>query len=93
MSVLTSVTEELGSEAHVIFAVDAPPVEHRDTVAVAGDEGDEDAIPVAAGTSMWTARISSRSGVRPGERLDLAVVDTANLHFFDPVSGQAIGQD
>jgi multiple sugar transport system ATP-binding protein len=92
MSVLTSVTEELGSEVHVIFAVDAPPVEHRDAVAVAEDEGGEDAIPVAAGTSMWTARVSSRSGVRPGERLELAV-DTANLHFFDAVSGQAIGQN
>jgi len=90
--VLTSVTEELGSEVHVIFEVDAPPVEHRDTAAVAQDEGDEEAIPIAAGKSMWTARVSSRSGVRPGERLELAV-DTANLHFFDPVSGLAIGQN
>jgi multiple sugar transport system ATP-binding protein len=91
MPVLTSVTEELGSEVHVIFEVDAPPVEHRDTAAVAQDEGDEEAIPIAAGKSMWTARVSSRSGVRPGEHVELAV-DTANLHFFDPVSGQAIGQ-
>ena len=89
MPVSTSVTEELGSEVHVIFAVDAPPVEHNDTAAVARDEGDEETIPLAAGKSMWTARVSSRSQVRPGDNLDLAV-DTSSMHFFDPASGLAV---
>jgi multiple sugar transport system ATP-binding protein len=89
MPVTTSVTEELGSEVHVIFAVDAPPVEHKDAAAVAREEGDEETIPLAEGKSMWTARVSSRSQVRPGDNLDLAV-DTSSTHFFDPASGLAI---
>jgi multiple sugar transport system ATP-binding protein len=91
MPVVTTVTEELGSEIHVVFSVDAPPVEHRDAAAVAADDGDSEAIPLAEGKSMWTARVSARSQVRPGERIDLAV-DTTNLHFFDPDSGLAIGR-
>ncbi len=56
---------------------------------MAKDEGDDETIPLAAGKSMWTARVSARSQVRPGDRLDLAV-DTAHLHFFDPASGLAV---
>jgi multiple sugar transport system ATP-binding protein len=89
MPVTTTVTEELGSEVHVLFEIDAPPVEHKDTAAVAKDEGDEETIPLAAGKSMWTARVSARSEVQPGDHLDLAV-DTSHLHFFDPSSGLAI---
>jgi multiple sugar transport system ATP-binding protein len=89
MPVVTSVTEELGSEVHVIFEVDAPPVEHKDAVAAADEEDDDETIPLAAGKSMWTARVSSRSQVQPGDQLDLAV-DTSGLHFFDPASGLAL---
>jgi multiple sugar transport system ATP-binding protein len=92
MPVVTSVTEELGSEVHVIFEIDAPPVEHKDAVAAADEEDDDETIPLAAGKSMWTARVSSRSQVQPGDRLDLAV-DTSSLHFFDPASGLALASD
>jgi multiple sugar transport system ATP-binding protein len=34
--------------------------------------------------------VSSRSGARSGQPLELAV-DTTRLHFFDPSSGQTIG--
>ena len=89
MQVTTSVTEELGSEVHVIFAVDAPPVEHKDAVAAADEAEDEETIPIAAGKSMWTARVSARSRVQPGDQLELAV-DTSSLHYFDPGSGLAL---
>ena len=91
MPVTTNVTEELGSDIFVIFAIDAPPVEHKDAAAVAADEEDEETIPLAEGKSLWTARVSSRSPVRPGDNLELAV-DTSNLHFFDPDSGLAISR-
>ncbi|QFG19872.1 ABC transporter ATP-binding protein [Actinomadura sp. WMMB 499] len=93
ISVRSSVTEELGSEINVIFTIDAPPVEHKDTADLARDEseGEEDmAIPLAENKALWTARVNSRSQVRPGQHVDLAV-DTARLHFFDPASGLAIG--
>ena len=45
---------------------------------------------LAGGKSLWTARVSSRSGVRPGAPLQLSI-DTTRLHFFDPASGESIG--
>ncbi|SDG06599.1 multiple sugar transport system ATP-binding protein [Sinosporangium album] len=85
------VTEELGSEINVLFLIDAPPVEHRDTVAAA-DQGDDTdtSLPLVGGKSLWTARVNARSHVRPGQNIELAV-DTHNLHFFDVDSGLAIG--
>jgi multiple sugar transport system ATP-binding protein len=92
MRVSAGVTEELGSEIHVIFTIDAPPVEHASIAEAAqGDEGeDEAAVVLAGGKSLWTARVAARSPVRPGSPFELAV-DTSNLHFFDPVSGLSIG--
>jgi multiple sugar transport system ATP-binding protein len=83
--------EALGSEIHVIFFIDAPPVEHKD-VADLGPRGEEDesAMPLHEGKSLWTARVNARSGVRAGDRIELGV-DTSNMHFFDPDSGLAIG--
>ncbi|GII62491.1 ABC transporter ATP-binding protein [Sphaerisporangium krabiense] len=84
------VTEELGSEINVLFLIDAPPVEHRDTVAAQDNEDDEAALPLVGDKSLWTARVNSRSHVRPGQNIELAV-DVHNLHFFDTDSGLAVG--
>ena len=91
MPVVTHVIEALGSEIHVIFFIDAPPVDHKD-VADLGPQGedDESGIPLHEGKSLWTARVNARSGVRAGDRIELGV-DTGNMHFFDPDSGLAIG--
>ncbi|RFS83929.1 sn-glycerol-3-phosphate ABC transporter ATP-binding protein UgpC [Actinomadura spongiicola] len=92
MTVHSTVTEELGSEINVLFTIDAPPVEHKDTVALAEDvddgEGDM-AVPLTGDKALCTARVNSRSHVRPGQQVDLAV-DTRRLHFFDPTSGLAL---
>src|SRR3984893_1723433 len=89
MPVTAGVTEELGSEIHVLFSIDAPPVQHSSiTQAVAGDD-DDAAIPLTGGKSLWTARVAARSKVRPGQPIELAV-DTSNLQFFDPESGLSI---
>jgi multiple sugar transport system ATP-binding protein len=91
MAVTADVTEELGSEINVIFAIDAPPVEHKDTADLAKDEDEDDAaIPLTDNKALWTARVNARSRVRPGQSLELAV-DTTRLHFFDPESGLAVG--
>ncbi len=85
------VIEELGSEIHVIFTIDAPIVEHASLSQAITDDNDDSAIALAEGKSQWTARVAGRSRVKARDRLDLAV-DTTNLHFFDPDSGLAIGQ-
>jgi multiple sugar transport system ATP-binding protein len=93
MHVTANVTEELGSEIHVIFTLDAAPVHHPSiSDAVASDDGDQDeaAMVLAGGKSLWTARVASRSSVRPGQPVELAV-HTANLQFFDPDTGLSIG--
>ena len=93
MPVTAGVTEGLGTETYVIFGIDAPPVEHHSlagTAAGAAGDEDETVTALAGGKSLWTARVSARSAVRPGQTLQLAL-DTSRLHFFDPASGQSIG--
>jgi multiple sugar transport system ATP-binding protein len=84
------VTEALGSEVHVLFRIDAPPVRHAalgDTSAANGEEG---ALPLAAGKSLWTARVAARSRIAPGHPVELAL-DSSNLQFFDADTGLSIG--
>ena len=92
LPVTVGVTEELGTEIHVIFTIDAPPVEHAAiTSATEGHEEEDEAVAaLSGGKSLWTARVSSRSPARSGQSLELAV-DTTRLHFFDPASGESIG--
>jgi multiple sugar transport system ATP-binding protein len=90
MPVTAGVTEDLGSEIHVLFGIDAPQVQHSGIAdATAGSEEDE-AIPLDGGRSLWTARVAARSKVRSGQPIELAV-DTSNLQFFDADSGLSIG--
>ncbi|GAB3213447.1 ABC transporter ATP-binding protein [Marinactinospora thermotolerans] len=95
MTVKADVTEEIGTEINVIFTIDAPPLDHEDAAALAADaagDGDEDdaALPLTRDKSVFTARVSPRSSVRPGQMITLAV-DTRQLHYFDKVSGLSIG--
>jgi multiple sugar transport system ATP-binding protein len=92
ITVTASVTEELGSEIHVIFTLDAPPVRHA-SIADAVERGEEDEDPaavLAGGKSLWTARVAARSRVRSGQPVQLAI-NTANLQFFDASTALSIG--
>jgi len=90
IEVVPEITEELGPEIHVIFPIDAPPVVTEDVAAAEGEEGDQAVAPLAAGKATFTARVDPRSTVRPREAIRLTV-DPANLHFFDPATGRAVG--
>ena len=92
MRVTAGVTEELGTEIHVIFTIDAPPVEHASLTQAAetSDDEDEAVAVLAGGKSLWTARVSARSNAKPGQPIEMGV-DTRNLQFFDPASGLSIG--
>jgi multiple sugar transport system ATP-binding protein len=81
-----TVVEELGSDSHVIFPIDAPKVEAEELRAAADHE--EDAL-LADDQSLWNARVSSKTEAEPGRRLRLAV-DPAALYFFDPASGASL---
>ena len=90
---LVALEEALGSELMVHFTVDAPPAltdEIRELQRDAGQEGQTTgADGVREGEATVVGRFSPRSRVRVGDTVD-AVVNTANLHFFDPDSGLGI---
>jgi multiple sugar transport system ATP-binding protein len=76
------VVEDLGADAHVIFPVDAPPVDVSEVREAAGDE---EAL-LSGDRAVFTARVEPQTGARPGRTLGLAV-DPARFHYFDPATG------
>jgi multiple sugar transport system ATP-binding protein len=87
IDVTVAVLEELGEEAHAIFAVDAPRVEAEELRAAADDE---DETLIADDTrALFNARIDPRTKARVGSRLRLTV-NPARFHFFDPDSGDSL---
>ncbi len=82
--------EALGSEALVHFTIDAKTVVIDDTRELARDReaaGDED--QVVDHPDSFVAKIDAKAPVRLGETSPL-VVDTSELHLFDPSDGTAI---
>jgi multiple sugar transport system ATP-binding protein len=79
------VLEELGSDAHVFFHVDAP----RITPEAIEAEGEDDASLVAEEAALLNARVDPRTDARVGSRLRLAV-DPARFHFFEPETGASL---
>jgi multiple sugar transport system ATP-binding protein len=92
IEVTADVTEELGSEVHILFRVDAPPVATEDTIAAATDEGEEGAVtPLLGeeGMSIFCARVDARTKARPGDRVRLSV-DATRFHYFDRETGMRV---
>jgi multiple sugar transport system ATP-binding protein len=91
IEVTAEVTEELGSEVNIIFAIDAPPVQTEDTSKAISDE-EEDNISLLADQrprARFTARVDSRTTAKPGQTIRLSI-DPQRFHFFDPATGSAI---
>jgi multiple sugar transport system ATP-binding protein len=85
--------ETVGSEAFVHLTLDAEPVVTEDTRELASDAGaemlqrlEEEA---AEHKTPFVARMHARSRAREGELVEIAV-DTRELHFFDPETGDGI---
>jgi multiple sugar transport system ATP-binding protein len=89
VEVEVAVVEELGAEAHVIFPVEAAPVEAEDLRAV--HDGDEAGAKLLADDARahFTARVDARTSARPGGTLRLAV-NPAAFHFFDAETGVSL---
>jgi multiple sugar transport system ATP-binding protein len=83
LDVDVAVIEELGSDTHVIFPVDAPPIdsdEVRET-----REGEEE-LMLAGDRAVFNARVDVRSEAAAGKPVRLAA-DPARFHFFDGETG------
>jgi multiple sugar transport system ATP-binding protein len=84
------VVERLGAESHVIFAVDAPPLEGA--AAAAADEATEEAeARLLAGDrqARFTARVPGRGHLEPGDAVEFAI-DPRTVHLFDPATGAVL---
>ena len=89
VEVEVAVVEDLGAEAHVIFPVDAVPVE-ADELRAAHDQQEGDARLLADDArALFTARVDARTRASAGDRLRLAVNPSA-LHFFDADTGASL---
>ena len=93
MPVTIELREAMGSEVYAHFALDVPPVLTEDTRDLAIDAGEAvlEALEDSAQQSRneFIARFNPRTRVREGERAEVCV-DTRNLHFFDPQSGEGL---
>jgi multiple sugar transport system ATP-binding protein len=74
------VVEDLGSDTHLFFHVDAPPM-----TAEVLESASEDGL-LAADRALFTARVDPRSTAAVRGDIDLAV-DPARFHYFDPDTG------
>ena len=90
LDVVPEVVEDLGTEMHAIFRIDAPPVVTDDTAAALEEEAlaelDGEAVSDRA---TFTASLDPRSAAEPGRPLRL-VIDPVACHFFDPETSRAI---
>jgi multiple sugar transport system ATP-binding protein len=82
------VVEDLGSEHHVIFTLDAPRVS-VEAVRAATDEGDDEGKLFADDRAVFTAVLDDRRRVSTASDVELAI-DHRRLHFFDPATGLAL---
>jgi multiple sugar transport system ATP-binding protein len=82
LEVEPTVVEELGSEVHARFPVNAHAVT-AESLDMAPEEGS--LLPEVE--SLFTARLDARTRARPGARLTVAV-DPERFHFFDPETGE-----
>ena len=85
MEVEAAVVEELGSATHVLFTIEAPPVD-VESVRAATDEGERASLIATDRRALFTAEVGEETPVRPGDRIELAV-DPTRMHFFDPETG------
>jgi multiple sugar transport system ATP-binding protein len=81
------VLEELGSDAHVFFDVDAEPVVVED--AMSDDEDDDGGLLTQRDRPLFTARVDPRTTARVGGTVTLAV-DSTRLYFFSPETGESL---
>ena len=82
LDVEVAVLEDLGSDAHVLFPVDATPV-HTEELR---RDREEETLIVGDG-AVFTARVDAATQGQPGASMRLAV-DPAGFHYFDRETGE-----
>jgi multiple sugar transport system ATP-binding protein len=79
-----AVVEELGSDAHLFFEVDAQRI-----TAESLESSADEATLLAEAKALFNARVDPRTAAQVGDKLRLAV-DPSRFHFFDPETGASL---
>ena len=78
------VVEDLGSDVHVLFPVDASPI-----TAESLENPADAALLLPGAQSLFTAELEGGTSAAVGSRMPLAV-DSARFYFFDPITGDSL---
>jgi multiple sugar transport system ATP-binding protein len=89
MNVRVEVVENLGVEAHVVFAVDTPPIEAEHFGAAAGEDDEARLLAGNEGQSLFIAALDAAPDLASTQDLTLAV-NHLNMHLFDRQTGRAL---
>jgi len=86
--VTVEVLEELGSDSHIFFPVEAEQVVIEDALSDEG-EGETTLLAPEEDRALLVARVDSRTEARVRDTVLLAV-DPARLYFFSPETGETL---
>jgi multiple sugar transport system ATP-binding protein len=89
LTVRPDIVEDLGSESHLIFTVDAPRVTAEAVRAATEAAADEGVLFADDQRASFTACLTARRELTARESVELAV-DARRLYFFDPGTGLAL---
>jgi multiple sugar transport system ATP-binding protein len=78
------VVEDLGSETHLFFHVDAAPIT-AEVLESASDEG-------FLNRALFTARVEAGAPIRVGETVTLGI-DVDRFHYFDAETGARLAEE
>ena len=82
LDVTVDVIEELGPDTHVLFTIEAPPV----NVSEVREAQEEDDTLLVIDRALFNARVDARTAARVAGSLRLAI-NPDGFQFFDPVTG------
>jgi multiple sugar transport system ATP-binding protein len=88
IDVEVAVVEELGSATHLLFAIDAPPVD-AEPVLAATDEKERALLLATDRRTLFTAEVDETSEARAGSAVKLAL-NPSRFHFFVPETGETL---
>jgi multiple sugar transport system ATP-binding protein len=90
MKTVVELREDMGSEVLTHFSLDAPPVLTDDTRELAADRGEViEELEQRVTRAPWVARFDADTTAAEGDTIEV-LVDTKNMHFFDPQTSVSI---
>jgi multiple sugar transport system ATP-binding protein len=93
MKTVVDLREDMGSEVLTHFSLDAPPVLTDDTKELAADRGEViEELEQNVTRAPWIARFDADTTAKEGDTIEV-LVDTKNMHFFDPETSASIWGD